>query len=80
MTSITIRNLNDTLTQRLRIRAAGHGRSMEEEAHSILREAIGTNPPPRDLAEAIRKRIAPLGGVELDLPDRESFDDPVQFG
>ena len=31
MGSITIRNLDDTLKRRLRVRAAEHGRSMEEE-------------------------------------------------
>ena len=37
MASITIRNLDDDVKRRLRIRAAEHGRSMEEEAREILR-------------------------------------------
>jgi antitoxin FitA len=37
MASITIRNLEELLKARLRIRAATHGRSMEEEARDILR-------------------------------------------
>jgi len=37
MASITIRNLEVDLKRRLRIRAAEHGRSMEEEARDILR-------------------------------------------
>ena len=40
MASITIRNLDDPIKKRLRIRAAHHGRSMEEEARSILRAAL----------------------------------------
>lgn len=79
MASITIRNLDDTLKQRLRVRAAEHGRSMEEEAREILREAVGNGSPPRDLAAAIRNRVAPLGGVDLDIPEREPMREPVRF-
>jgi phosphopantothenoylcysteine decarboxylase / phosphopantothenate---cysteine ligase len=39
MASITIRQLDDDLKQRLRLRAARRGRSMEDEARTILREA-----------------------------------------
>ena len=41
MASITVRNLEEGLKRRLRIRAAEHGGSMEEEARSILRTALG---------------------------------------
>lgn len=77
--SITIRNLDDSLKQRLRVRAAEHGRSMEEEAREILRQVVGEAAPPRNLAEAIRKRITPLGGVELDIPPREPIREPPSF-
>ncbi|HKA79454.1 MAG TPA: bifunctional phosphopantothenoylcysteine decarboxylase/phosphopantothenate--cysteine ligase CoaBC [Xanthobacteraceae bacterium] len=39
MASITIRQLDDDLKQRLRLRAARNGRSMEDEARTILRQA-----------------------------------------
>ncbi len=80
MASITIRNLDEGIKQRLRIRAAEHGRSMEEEARDILRLAMAQNAPPRDLAAAIRARIAPLGGVDLDLPARDALREPPHFG
>lgn len=70
MASITIRNLDDDVKARLRVRAAGHGLSMEEEARQILREAVGRRPGPADLAAAVRGRFEPLGGVELALPPR----------
>ena len=79
MASITIRNLDESIKQRLRIRAAEHGRSMEEEARDILRLAMAQSAPPRDLAAAIRARIAPLGGVDLDLPKRDAMRDPPPF-
>ncbi|MCF7992614.1 MAG: plasmid stabilization protein [Thiohalocapsa sp.] len=79
MASITIRNLDDTLKRRLRIRAAEHGRSMEEEAREILRQAIAKPAAPQNLGEAIHRRFAALGGVELDLPPREPMPDPPRF-
>ena len=79
MASITLRNLEDELKRRLRMRAAEHGRSMEEEAREILRQVVGENAPPRNLAAAIRARVAPLGGVELDLPPREPMREPPGF-
>lgn len=38
MASITIRNLEDDIKQRLRVRAAEHGQSMEEEARLSAQE------------------------------------------
>jgi plasmid stability protein len=71
MGSITIRNLDDALKRRLRVRAAEHGRSMEEEVREILRQAIGEPVPTRDLGRAIHERFAAIGGVELELPARD---------
>lgn len=80
MASITVRKLDDSLKSRLRIRAARHGRSMEEEARDILRTALA--PKPREdfnLGEAIHRRFAPLGGVELEIPPREAGREPPDF-
>ena len=69
MASITIRNLEDELKRQLRIQAARHGQSMEEEARQILRTALSQHSTgPVNLARAIRARVVPLGGVDLDLP------------
>jgi plasmid stability protein len=77
MASITIRKLDEQTKTRLRIRAAHHKRSMEDEARNILRAALAQDAAkPRNLAEAIRQRFAPLGGVELRLPVREPIREP----
>ena len=79
MASITIRNLDDDVKTRLRVRAADNGRSMEEEARLILRDAVGRSKLPRNLASAIRARISPLGGVDLELPPRGPGREPPSF-
>jgi plasmid stability protein len=77
MASITIRNLDERTKRRLRIRAAHHNRSMEEEARNILRDALSdVEPSPKNLAETIRARFRRLGGVELELPNREPMREP----
>ncbi len=70
MASITIRNLDDHLKRRLRVRAAEHGRSMEAEVREILRQAVGQPNAPKNLGQAIQVRFAKLGGVDLHLPAR----------
>ena len=59
MASITIRNLDDDVKLRLRTRAAGNGRSMEEEVRLILREAVDREPEPENLANFVRECFAP---------------------
>lgn len=82
MASITIRKLDDEVKRLLRIRAAEHGRSMEEEARQILREALMGNPTggePMNAYEMIRNIVEPYGGIELELPPKETVRDPPTF-
>jgi plasmid stability protein len=74
MATLTIRQLEDKIKSRLRVRAAHHGRSMEEEAREILRSALaGSSTGKGNLAEAIRRRFAALGGLELESPRRDAM-------
>ena len=53
---------------------------MEEEARHILRSALADDTPPaRNLAQTIRARFAPLGGVELAVPKREPVRKPPKL-
>ena len=82
MSSITIRNLDPAGKERLRIRAAQHGRSMEAEARSILQSTLKEPErlPARNLYERIRARFEPLGGADdLELPPRLPARDPPRF-
>ncbi len=80
MASITIRNFDDGLKSRLRIQAAIHGRSMEDEARDILRSVLSRTPQPApNLAEAIHGRFAAVGGVDLPVAPREALREPPTF-
>jgi antitoxin FitA len=77
MTSITIRNLDERLKRKLRVRAAERNRSMEEEARDILRRALAEEPNLRgNLADAIRELIEPLGGADLSPISRRPICEP----
>jgi plasmid stability protein len=72
MASITIRQLEETTKRKLRLRAALHGRSMEQEAREILKAELSkAEAQPKDIGKAIRDLFAPFGGVELKIPARE---------
>lgn len=80
MVTITIRNLTPEETRRLRDRAEINGRSMNNEARAILRDVLVYDPKSENLAERIRAHLAPLGGVELELPSRHGPDrEPPTF-
>jgi plasmid stability protein len=80
MASITIRRLDEAVKAKLRVRAATHGRSMEEEAREILRASLkGKNAPRLNLAESIRRYVEPFGGVDLVLPPREGIRRPLKL-
>jgi plasmid stability protein len=79
--SITIRNLDEQTKARLRLRAAHRKRSMEDEARNILRAALaGEAATAPNLAEAIRRRFQPFGGVEFEIPPREPMREPPRPG
>ena len=79
MASITIRRLEESTKQRLRVRASQHGRSMEEEAREILKVALTPSGGGQNLAESIRRRFAPLGGVDLPEMARGPMREPPDF-
>jgi plasmid stability protein len=74
MASITIYGLDDAVEEKLRVRAARHGRSLEEEAREILEIEIAANEQPGNLGDSIRALFEPLGGFELpEFPGRKDL-------
>jgi antitoxin FitA len=80
MSSILIRQLDDETKRRLRVRAAHRGHSMEHEAREILRQALASDRTPGvHFVDEIRRRIAPLGGVDLPVIPRGPIPDPPEL-
>jgi antitoxin FitA len=73
MSTLTIRNLEPSIKDKLRIAAATHGRSMEEEVRTILRNVLAqpaATTATMGMGDRIHARFAELGGIELDIPPR----------
>jgi antitoxin FitA len=68
--AVSIRNLDDRVKERLRMRAARHGRSMEAEIRAILTDAVSEPGEDTGLFQALIERFGQLGGVELNIPAR----------
>ena len=71
MAVLTIRNVDDAIKQSLRIRAAQHGVSMEEEARRILREALVRIPQSQALGQRLKQRFAGVADADFELPVRQ---------
>ena len=67
MAGLSVRKLDDETLSRLRIRAAKHGVSMEEEARRILKAAVSA---PESIGDLALHLFGPEHGVDLPLPDR----------
>jgi plasmid stability protein len=72
MAALSIRDLDDSVKEKLRLRAARHGRSMEAEVRAILTASVTDEPPRTDLFSALTERFSQLGGLDLDLPARST--------
>ncbi len=70
VSAVSIRNLDARVKERLRVRAALHGRSMEAEMRAILTDAVSETEEDRGLFQALLDRFGELGGVDLDIPAR----------
>lgn len=70
MSTLTVRNLDEAVKARLRVRAAENGRSMEAEARAILRSTLLAEQAGAPLGSRIHARFAALGGAEVEPPRR----------
>jgi antitoxin FitA len=79
LANLTIRKLDPTVKERLRVRAAQHGHSMEEEARRILGEVLTDKAEPASAFDRLRRHFADIGGVDLELPPRLPGREPPSF-
>jgi plasmid stability protein len=70
MAAVSIRDLDDDVKDRLRVRAARNGRSMEAEIRAILTDAVSESDSSRGLFTELLERFGEIGGVELEPPPR----------
>ncbi len=79
MATVSIRNLDETVRERLRRRAAEHGRSMEAEMRAILVAAVREPGDDEGLLGALGNRFGELGGIDLDLAGRSEAPRAANF-
>jgi plasmid stability protein len=79
MATLTIRGVDDEVRERLRVRAAEHGRSTEAEVRAILLAALTPAAPARGLGSRIHARFAGIDGDDLPLPTRTDLPRTVDF-
>jgi len=80
MAALTIRNVDDAIKQSLRIRAAQHGVSMEEEARRILRDALVRVSQPQALGQRLKQRFAEAADAAFELAPRLISRTPPDWG
>ena len=79
MAAVSIRDLDDSVREKLRMRAARHGRSMEAEMRAILTAAVTDEQSRPGLFTALVGRFSQLGGVDLDPPGRTNRPRAAEF-
>lgn len=80
MSVMMIRNIDPGLESRLRRMATVHGRSMEDEAREILRAALPVDViDSAAMIRSIRRRVEAIGGIDIELPTRDTMRDPPGF-
>ena len=76
MAALTIRNIDDEVKNRLRLQAAQHGCSMEQEVREILLRAVSQKPNKQPFAQRIQKHFASLELDSLPIPKRQKVRTP----
>lgn len=81
MASITVRNLDESVKNSLRVRAARHGCSMEQEIRQILQQAVAPEQAEQiSFAERVNQRFASLTIERLPIAPRQATRKPLDFG
>ncbi|MBA3056311.1 MAG: pantothenate metabolism flavoprotein [Gammaproteobacteria bacterium] len=80
MSSITVRNLDESIKNGLRLRAARHGWSMEQEVRQILQQIVAPEQVSQiSFAERLNRSLAHLNAESLPIPARQISRTPPAF-
>ena len=71
MANLSVRKIDERIYEQLRVRAAKHGVSMEEEVRQILKRAVSA---PERLGDLALNVFGPDHGVDLEIPSRPPHD------
>ena len=80
MSTLTIRNIETEIKDKLRLAAAANGRSMEEEVRTILRSVVSQPAAAKGLGSRLHARFAAIGGTDLPLPEHSEPARAADFG
>ena len=76
MANLSVRKLDQEVYERLRVRAANHGLSMEEEARQIISQAVSA---PKKISEVFQKYFGRKNGIELENKNKRKPHEPMEF-
>ncbi len=76
MANISLRKLDDTIYENLRIRAAKHGVSMEEEVRQIICQVVEA---PERISDVFQKHFGVKNGIDLNIPNQRHPHNPMDF-
>jgi plasmid stability protein len=76
MSNLNLKKLGTKAYKQLRLRAAKHGVSMEEEAMQIINSAVLA---PEKISEVFQEHFGHKNGVDLDIPNQRKPHEPMSF-
>lgn len=76
MANLSVRKLDDNVYKQLRVRAAKHGVSLEEEARQIISQAVAA---PERISTVFRKHFGYENGIDLEIEKHRKPHDPMEF-
>jgi plasmid stability protein len=76
MATLNVRRLDERAYEQLRIRAARHGVSMEEEARQIIYHAVSA---PEKISAVFQQLFGEKNGIDLKLPNKRKPHGPMDF-
>ena len=79
MSSITVQNLDEAVKNSLRVRAACHGWSMEQEVRQILQQTVAPEQAGQvSFTDRVNRRFVGLEAESLPIPPRQIVRTPPE--
>jgi len=79
MGSITIRNVDDAVKERLRVASAQAGHSMEEHVRRLIEREVGAGMPPNGFGTWLHEQFRGIDSSDLTIADRSELAEPIDL-